>query len=274
MQPTGTRQTNTTKRRTALIGCLALMGALLAMTPLAAAHESEEHGIITVHDEEDGPPASGPTTDPSHDLHCEFYVRGSGLETQEGEIRAFLFLGGPSAHSETLGNWSGEMSENGTFDFEAGPFSFDRDIPDLFIAGILPEDSNHSTPWVKVRFHACEDEEPEESSCPPDLELAAVPNDDGTVQVTAHGLTGEAELMRTQSGDAAGVTVAMLDQGNNTVLDHETEAHVTYEYALVVDGETCATLEVTAIPFFPGPFVVLAMMGAAVAAQIVLRRRH
>lgn len=126
-------------------------------------------------------------------------------------------------------------------------------------------------PIVRVTTPGELPEEPEEPACPP-VALTATANADGSILVSAAGLTGDAVLTRSDGGEA--LQVASLDEAGAGFLDAETEVGTTYTYTLLADGVACASVQVTAIPVFPS----LAAGGLAVAASalgyVVVRRRR
>ncbi len=236
----------------------------LMIAPGAFAHESEEHGILTVHDEEGGPP--------THEVHCEFWVEGRGLDHPEGNLTLGVFLGGPSASTPVIDNWTGVENLNGTYDFNGGPYIIDRgqDIFDLFAWAAMGEEDNHTTPWVGMFYREC----PPPPTCSPDISLSAIAHEDESVTVEAHDLDREAGLERAVAGTDDFEHVATLDEGNTTFRDTGTEAETTYEYRLVANGETCATVEVTAIPVFPGLIVASLATVAGLGAYGAIARHR
>ncbi|MBW3583171.1 MAG: fibronectin type III domain-containing protein [Euryarchaeota archaeon] len=108
--------------------------------------------------------------------------------------------------------------------------------------------------------------------CPP-LDPRAIANRDGSITIHADRLDREATLMRA-AGDGAPMAVAEMDAVNDDFRDTDTEAGVTYTYTLVIDGETCATLEVTAIPVFSSVLAGGLAMMAGLVGYVAMRRRE
>lgn len=112
----------------------------------------------------------------------------------------------------------------------------------------------------------------EVQECPP-VTLTAIANDDESVTIRAEGLDTDATLMRA-SGGGEPMAVAGLDAEDDTFRDMDTEAGVTYTYSLVIDGETCAQTEVTAIPVFSSALAGGLVMAAGLVGYVAMRRRR
>jgi len=92
----------------------------------AAAHVSDDHGELTFHDSENGEPQTSTATEPDPvELTCEFWVKGHNLSHQSGWINA-TSGSGPSVEVTTVGTFNGTENEDGTYDFEAGPFTLEQ----------------------------------------------------------------------------------------------------------------------------------------------------
>lgn len=257
---------------------LAVAGMLaIVVAPTSTAHGTSDHGAITIHDEEGGPDA--------REVTCEFWVRGTNLTDDQGVIRAAHRLGDRSAHSHDIAEWDGVPDGNGTYSFLVGPLTIHETDDHTFVDTTVGEQSEekHGTAAHLIEYTACPDEseedppaEPQPVECPP-VELEAYPRNDGSIGVNASGLhatdfEGELALMRSDGGEFE--QVASLEVGNQFYIDTDTEVGTTYTYELVLDGETCSVLEVTAIPVFPTLLAGGAAIGVSMLGYAAMRRRR
>lgn len=100
-----------------------------------------------------------------------------------------------------------------------------------------------------------------------DVTLKATADEDESITLEAVGLDSKARLLR------GGEHVADLDEDAATFRDNGTKAGVTYTYRLMVDGEACTVVEVSAIPVFPSLLAATAALGGGGAAYLAMRRR-
>jgi hypothetical protein len=259
---------NGTLRRGIGLALIALM-AFGAMASGAAAHTSEEHGEVTVHDSEDGPPAK--------DIECEFWVKGHGVTNETGEIRLF-HQQADFSNIETLATFEGEPNGTGTYDFHEGPFTYEHGWGDHYVYAIWNQsdsDELHRTENYEIRYDACE-EEAEPPACPEDLRAQAHGNEDVTLGWNASADADSYHIYRaTEDGEMTHVA----EVNATSYMDTETEAETTYTYEVTAaneagEAEDCPTAEVTAIPFFGGPaLVAMAAVGSVGAVAAVRTRR-
>lgn len=252
--------------RTFLLGAILL--ALVALAPPGEAHISSEHGMITVHNSEDGPA--------TETIECQFWVRGEGMSADNGTISAAHQLGGPSAHSHSLGAWTGTPDGNGTFSFLAGPFTLHDSGDDWEIhVSVVAAEGSHGVPAAFLDYTAC-------IVCPHDLALEVLP--DGPIRLEWTG-TEEADIYVIdrrefeEFGFGAREEIARTEE--TTFTDTTTLPGETYQYFVMANGTdeagqhevSCGSAQATAIPYFGAIGGVLASAGV-IAAYAVLRRRR
>jgi hypothetical protein len=169
---------------------LAALAGLVAIADTGAAHASDEHGELTFHDSEDGPPTD--------DLQCEFWVKGHGMSHENATIRITHDTGGRDIHGMTLTEVNGTQNENGTYDFEAGPFEWHHhsgsESEQWFRAYM---EGDHRTEIHEVDYSHCEDfqwwlpgDDPHACRAPSTVEAHV---DNGTVVVEWSGEPSEDE---------------------------------------------------------------------------------
>ncbi|PSG97141.1 hypothetical protein BRD56_06920 [Thermoplasmatales archaeon SW_10_69_26] len=121
----------------------------------ASAHPFEDHGEVTLHDSEDGEPQTSTATESDPvELTCEFWVKGHNLSHQSGWINATT-SSGPTVTVITVGTFNGTENENGTYDFEAGPFTLEEtDDYDIYLR--FDAEGLHGPPQHNVEYEACD----------------------------------------------------------------------------------------------------------------------
>lgn len=267
----------TTQKRTRRTALILLVSAALAlsMTSTGTAHGGN-HGTIKVHDDMDADPDQ--RNEPQVD--CDFWIEGFNMDGSGGEL---VFYSWPPDGDKTevmRADWTGtaEADEDG-FHFLEGPFELETGHyrVEAFSDEGHPGDHGH---FAKAKMFkvTCEDDlppddEPEPSvtdECPPGS-LSATAHEDSSISVSAVDLDQDATLMRSDGGEF--VEVATLSAESDTFVDTDTEIGVTYTYQLVIDGEVCDLIEVTAIPVFPGLIGAALATGLGLLGYIGLRRR-
>jgi len=266
-------RTNNKLRRGIGFALVALM-AFGAMAGGAAAHDSKEHGEVTIHDEEDGPPTVH--------VECEFWVKGHNITHEEGEI--WLSHVAPQhSDSKHLGDFEGEADGDGNYTFFEGPFNFSHGEWGDHMVNARMDDDAHSTEYQHMNYQPCENEDqpPEEETeppaCPQNLQAHAQQNENVLLGWDASANASTYHVYRaTEDGEMT--HVAQVNDTSYT--DTETEAETTYTYEVTAaneagEAENCPTAEVTAIPFFGNPaLVAMAALGSVGAVGALgLRRR-
>jgi hypothetical protein len=107
-----------------------------------------------------------------------------------------------------------------------------------------------------------------ESLC---VDLMAQTQGDGSIAVSASGLMSSAVLLRS-TASAADEMVAELDSTTELYTDVDTSVGVTYTYSLIVDGELCDSVEVTAIPVFPSALAAALAVAGTLVGYFGVRR--
>ena len=261
-----------TVRRGIGLALIALM-AFGAMAGGAAAHNSEDHGEVTIHDEPDGPSTVH--------VECDFWVKGHNITHEEGEI--WLSHVAPQhSDSKHLGDFEGEADGDGNYTFFEGPFNFSHGEWGDHMVNARMDDDAHSTEYQHMNYEPCEDEDqpPEEEAeppaCPEDLRAQAHGDEDVTLAWNASANASTYHVHRA-SEDGQMTHVAQVNDTSYT--DTETEAQTTYTYEVTAaneagEAEDCPTAEVTAIPFFGNPALVALAAVGSVGAVAALRTRR
>ena len=263
----------------ALIGLMAF-GAVAGG---AAAHvSSEDHGEVTLHDSEDGEPQTSTATEPDPvELTCEFWVKGHNLSHQSGWINA-TSGSGPSVEVTTVGTFNGTENENGTYDFDAGPFTLEESDDYLLFVHLRAEGGDHGPPNHDVNYKTCDGSgdgdqtQTQPPACPANLEAHAMQTEDIRLDWDASANASTYHVYRAQ---ADGEVTHAAQVNDTSYTDTETEAETTYTYEVTAaneagDAEDCPTAEVTAIPFFSNPaLVAMAAIGSVGAVGAMRVRR-
>jgi hypothetical protein len=248
----------------------------------ASAHaSSEDHGEVTLHDSEDGEPQTLTATEPDPvELTCEFWVKGHNLSHQSGWINA-TSGSGPSVEVTTVGTFNGTENENGTYDFDAGPFTLEE-TDDYYVYLRFDAEGQHGPPQHDVEYEACDGSgdgdqtQNQPPACPANLQAHAQQNENVRLGWDASANASTYHVYRaTEDGDMQ--HVAEVESTNYT--DTETEAETTYTYEVTAaneagEAENCPTAEVTAIPFFGSPALVAMAALGSVGAVGALRVRR
>lgn len=265
---------------------LALVGLVVlgSMVGGAAAHtDTDEHGTLTFHDEEGSAPASNDSS--TIELECQFWIRGEDMSHEEGVIRSAHDPGpGPHSHRVTVFEANGNASDGSSF--EEGPFTLHNGGDDWQIWAAA--EGEHSTRTYNLTYTPCEgeDEEGREDSfeARPTPSAPACPEN---VQAQARG-DEAVNLTWNASADATSYHVYRASEdsrlehvaevNNTTYRDEATKAGNTYRYQVTAaqgtsESEHCATVQVTAIPFFADS-ALLVLAGTGALATIAALRRH
>lgn len=127
---------------------LAALAGVISLAPTSSAHVSDEHGELTFHDTEDGPPAD--------ELTCRFWVEGHGLSHANVRIQV-VHDRGRDRHDHTLIETEGAPNGNGTYDFAVGPLERHSHIEagEQWVTAKMG--ANHSTSVARVDYTVCED---------------------------------------------------------------------------------------------------------------------
>lgn len=132
---------------------LATAMAVASLGSPALAHE-DGHGELTFHDGEDEVgQGSADVAQPPVELSCRFWIEGATMSHGTGTIEATPSI--PSSDlSATLGTWTASEDGNGTYSFEAGPFT----LPETGVYRVWAEmDADHRTVAHEVAYEGCDD---------------------------------------------------------------------------------------------------------------------
>lgn len=215
---------------------------------------------IMVHENEE----SGPTFD------WESNITVGAVLSKGGPLGANLYLYGAGAMEDTglhsplnpSGKWAG-----------LSHITFCYEEPEALSEETCEENSDQEV--CQPSEETCEqnpDQEqcqPHEEVCPIDS-LAASANDDGSITVSGSA-SGEFDLYRMDGGEEA-VLIGTFD-GDFEYHDTDTVSGTTYTYTAMDGQETCARVEVTAIPVFPTVAAAVAAVGLSGLGYAMLRRR-
>ena len=271
---------NNELRRGIGFALVALM-AFGAMAGGAAAHtETDEHGTLTFHDSRDGEPETADGAFEQGQLGCEFWIRGYNMSHPNGTIVAHHQLGGPTAHTHEVANWTGTENASGGWDFEVGPITL-HDSGQWRIQSTAGETRAHETESHTFDYAECPDdhEEPAEDqppACPENLKAQAQQNENIRLDWEASANASAYHVYRAQ---ADGEMTHVAEVNDTSYTDTETEAETTYTYEVTAangagEAEDCHTVEVTAIPFFGNPALVAMAALGSVGAVGALRVRR
>lgn len=227
---------------------LVLLIGVLALTALAAgalAHsDSEDHGTITFHDRQDGPPQSSATVfaDPV-EVECQFWIRGYDMTHDHGQIEAQLGLS-LTAEIQVLGEWNGTENGDGGHDFVAGPFSL-RESGNVSIRASM---DGHGSRDHDVRFEACEgDTVQAPPECPLNLRIDLDSNNEVALRWNASARAEAYAIYRSHANES----FHKLAEVNATAfLDANVDANVTYDYRIVAlneagESKDCRVLQIS-----------------------------
>lgn len=256
----------------------------LVLPPAGAVHNNQ--GTIKVHDNEAESP---PQRNVPH-VACEFWVEGFDLGDDAGWIVFYAWppTGDKSVVESGEGqDWTADpWSEEHGFHFLAGPFTLPEGhyrvevYTDAGHPGSSREEGNphfakSKTFWVEP----CVGYPVERPPCPPEVNaVAQVGMDDEPMNAIGWAAVDGADEYRVYRAVGGGDFELIGTTTQTSFDDTEVEAGVTYEYSVtsVDDGfesEACASLEVTAIPFFPSLAVgAIAVLGS-LGAFVYLRRK-
>lgn len=230
---------------------LVIAALAMSLLPNATAHDDAVgHGSVTILASAAGPEIQF--------VHCEFFVLGEDLTGDRGTIQA------TKGFDPRLAEWVGHPDGSGRFEFLAGPFR----LPESGLWTITaPFGDGHGPTPATIRYTACDDDGGRDDDCRDTLRAEA--REAGTVFLDWDAERAGATYTIHRDG-------AFLAETHDThFLDDTSEAGVTYEYSVRVkdSDESCGTVHVTAIPFFPSLVVgALAMVGAC-GAYAGFRRR-
>lgn len=252
-----------------------------AMATGASAHSarpgSDDHGEVTWHDSPDG--------EPTHELECEFWVKGTNMTNPNGTVEASHSHEPEGRHTHTVGEWEGEPNGSGGWNFEAGPFTV-HDTGDHNLTKMYTEwhdDGTHRTSDDTNEYRPCEEEqdqppedETEPPACPEDLRAQAHGNENVGLSWNA---SADADSYHVYRATEDGEMQHVAEVESTSYTDTETEAETTYTYEVTAandagEAEDCDVVEVTAIPFFGNPaLVAMAAIGSVGAVAAVRTRR-
>lgn len=262
-------------------GGAVLLIAVLATASLAggaAAHaSSEDHGTLTFHDTEDGPPQSSPggVEDPV-EIACEFWIRGANASHAHGTILAHHDLSSRHPHTHEPARWNASADASQRASFEVGPLTLHED--DVWEVQTTTGTEDHTTRLHRVEYEACPRKPP--AASPPDehvpepclSEIRAEARESGDVALAWNGTGADGfHVYRATGGE--------LEHRAQTVeasfVDEETRAHTTYQYRVAtstdVDPGACPAATVTAIPFLASSLAAFAAAVGGLGVVVGLR---
>lgn len=232
---------------------LFLVVAVVALTAVAAgalAHtDSEDHGTITFHDRQDGPPQSSAsvTADPV-EVDCRFWIRGYDMTHAQGQIEAQTGLS-VTADVHLLGEWNASQNADGGYDFVAGPFTLEESGNWTVWASM----DGHESQDHDVRFQACEgDDVRAPPECPQDLRIGLTDEDEVSLRWNASAQAEAYAIHRALANES----LSKIAEVNATAfLDTDVDANATYDYRVVALNEAgesteCRVLQIS-IPGLP-----------------------
>lgn len=132
---------------TIAVAGLAMLAAIVTLAGAGAAHTSDEHGQLTFHDTEDGPP--------SEDLSCQFWIEGHRMSHANVTIQV-VHDRREDRHVHTAVEAQGAENANGTFDVRIGPLERHSHVEageQWFTAKM---GDGHSTNVSRVTYTVCE----------------------------------------------------------------------------------------------------------------------
>lgn len=265
---------------------LALVGLVVlgSMVGGAAAHEaSDEHGTLTFHDEKGAAKASNNSS--PIELECDFWIRGHGVTHEEGVIRS-SHDPGPGRHSHRVSVYETNASGPGDPDFEEGPFRLHNGGDDWQIWATGHED--HTTRTYNLTYTPCEDggedgradrfearPTPSAPTCPKNVQAQAL--GDEAVNLTWNA-SADATSYHVYRASEDSRLEHLAEVNNTTFRDETTRAGTTYRYQVTAangpsESDHCSPVQVTAIPVFADPALVVLASTGAVGALAALRRR-
>ncbi|PSG97180.1 hypothetical protein BRD56_06905 [Thermoplasmatales archaeon SW_10_69_26] len=181
----------------------------------------------------------------------------------------------------TVGTFNGTENENGTYDFEAGPFTLEeRDNYLIYLR--FDAEGQHGPPSHEVNYKTCDGSgdgdqmRNQPPACPENLEAQAQQNENIRLSWDASANASTYNVYRaTEDGEMLHVA----ETNDTSFTDTETEAETTYTYEVTAaneagEAEDCPTAEVTAIPFFGNPALVAMAAIGSVGAVGALRVRR
>lgn len=233
---------STDRGRTGLLGTAALVVALLGLAGLASAHtDTDEHGTLTLHDEQDGEPVAANGT---AELACEVWVHGSNVTHANGTILASHADDG-GEHTHEVAEWEGAANSSGGWDFETGPFTLHAD-GHWKLASTAGADASHTTERHAVTYTTCEDrteplpgDDPRGCEGPP--EVSAYPDGTAVVVEWEHHQdpndTAHYDVRRSEAGERDFTSIAQADPERTTYRDASVEPGTEYVYTVAARDE-------------------------------------
>lgn len=235
--------------------------AIVAMAGSAQAHdagENSDHGEFEFEVDPGGLGDVGP---------CSLLVLLHDADFQS-PVYFRLYLEDGTLVEERVGNGGPDLTHAIVFEFSPEEAQ-----------GLARVEMNYTEGGVEHRAHAAVEpfscDEQDDGAVPfecPAVDLTTEARGDGSIFLEASGLDQNASLMRSAGGESE--EVARLDGENTSYVDSDTEPGTTYTYELVIEGEPCAAVEVTAIPVFPSLLAGGAAVGVSMLGYAAFRRRQ
>lgn len=225
------------------VGLAVLAVVLLGLAGLASAHtDTDDHGTLTLHDEQDGEPIAA---NGSAELTCEVWFRGYNVTEDQGTILA-SHDDGFGAHTHEVAEWEGTANSSGGWDFEAGPFTLHAD-GEWQLASTAGSDASHTTERHTVTYSTCEEHrEPlpgddDAHECKGPSEVDAYPDGTAIVVEWEHHQdpndTAHYDVRRSEAGERNFTSVAQVEPEETTYRDGSIASGTEYVYTVVARDE-------------------------------------